>query len=188
MEIRIDKNQLSGVRKMLLELRGQFPRAFSRALNKTVTGTRTDLVGLVRRDYNYKAAAIRKRIALNKATFQHLSASVKSSGGGVHLTDIAGTRQTKTGVSVNVKKATGRRLISRAFIREARNSGKTIVFRRQEIGGKMVPRLPLGARYASHPEVIYNTPENWPRIQKQAGERLDKNFDHEVDTVLRGIA
>jgi hypothetical protein len=188
MEIRLDKSDLNRAKRMLADCKNGFPKAFSRALNKTTTGTRTDMVDLVRSDYNYKATAIRKRISVQKSTQAVLSAAVRSSGGSVHLTDIATTRQTKKGVTVNVKKSTGRQLIPRAFIRPAKRSGKKIVFRRQEQNGRMVGRLPIEARYASHPEIIYNTPENWNKLEKSSGARLNKNFAHEVDVILKGIA
>lgn len=187
MEIHFDKSQLNSFKSLMVQLDGQLPKALSRALNKTTTGVRTDMVSLIRKDYNYKAAAIRSRIKINRATYAQLSASVISSGRDVHLTDVTGTRQTAKGVSVNVKKSTGRKLIPRAFIRGVK-SGKQIVFRRAEIGGKMVGRKPIVARYASHPETIYNTSENWTTLQKLAQGRLDSNFTHEVDTVLKGIA
>ena len=52
----------------------------------------------------------------------------------------------------------------------------------------MVPRQPIDARYASNPEQIYNTPENWAKIEKSAAVRLNNNFAHEVDAVLKGFA
>ena len=188
MEIRLSQKDLDDARLMLLGIDKGFPKAFSRALNKAVEGTRTDMVALVRKDYNYKAAAVRKRISLQKATYAVLNAAVRSSGGEVHLTDIAGTRQTKKGVSVNVKKSTGRKLIPRAFIRPGRRSKKQIVFRRRMVGGKMVGRTPIDARYTSHPEQIYNTPENWAQLEKAAVIRLNKNFAHEVDAILKGFS
>ena len=52
----------------------------------------------------------------------------------------------------------------------------------------MVGRDPIKALYASDPEILYNTAENWPEIQSRAQKRLDENFEHEVDVVLKGYA
>lgn len=188
MEVYLDKNDLSEAQRMLYGYKNGFPKAMSRALNKTVTGIRTDMVSLLRSRYNIKATALRKRIVIVRATYAKLAASATSSGQRIHLTDVAGTRQTKKGVSVDVKKSTGRKLIPSAFIARGQRSGKLMVFRRAESGGKMVGRTPIEARYASYPEELYNTGENWPDLQKAAQKRLDDNFQHEVDVVLKGFA
>ena len=67
MEIRLSQKDLDDARLMLLGIDKGFRKAFSRALNKAVEGTRTDMVALVRKDYNYKAAAVRKRISTFRA-------------------------------------------------------------------------------------------------------------------------
>ena len=219
MEVSLNKSSLSKAKMMLYGAKNGFPKAFSRTLNKTVNNTKTEMVKLVRRDYNYKAAAVRKRITVSKATYANLSAAVKSTGDSVHLTDIAGTRQTKKGVSVNVKKSTGIKLIPRAFIPKDPNPynkleavkinkrllKKKIVFRRpgnprgqhetlygrygpQGSGGKLGSRARLDTFLAPHPEIVYNTPENWAELQKAADKKLATNFSHEVDVVLKGIA
>ena len=205
MGVSLDKSSLNRARLMLYGIKSGFPKAFSRALNKTVNNTKTEMVKLVRRDYNYKAAAVRKRITVSKATYANLSASVKSTGNNVHMTDIAGTRQTKKGVSVNVKKSTGIKLIPRAFKAPGQRSGRDIIFRRpgnprgqhetlfgrygpQGSGGKLGSRARLDTFSAPHPEIVYNTPENWAELQKAADKKLATNFSHEVDVVLKGIA
>ena len=205
MEVSLNKSSLSKAKLMLYGVKDGFPKAFSRALNKTANNTKTEMVKLVRRDYNYKAAAVRKRITVNKATYANLSSSVKSTGDHVHLTDIAGTRQTKKGVSVNVKKSTGIKLIPRAFKAPGQRSGKDIIFRRPGnprgqheklygrygppgSGGKIGSRARLDTFSAPHPEIVYNTPENWAQLQKVADQKLSTNFAHEVDVVLKGIA
>jgi hypothetical protein len=205
MQVKLDKTSLSQTKLMLDGVKDGFPKVFSRALNKTAANTKTAMVTLVRRDYNYKAAALRKRISINKATYANLTASIKSTGTNVHMTDITGTRQTKKGVSVNVKKSTGIKLIPRAFKASGRQSGKDIIFRRPGdprgqhaklygrygppgSGGKTGSRARLDTFSAPHPEIVYNTPENWAKLQKDAGEKLNTNFAHEVDVVLKGIA
>lgn len=197
MEIRLDKADLNRAKRMLADCKNGFPKAFYRTLNKTAANTKTDMVTLVRDRYNFKAAAIRKRINVYRCpSYAALRATVRSVGPGIHLTDVAGTRQTKKGVTVDVKKSTGRHLIPHAFIAPGRTSKKKIVFIRDFVsgtrvvksGGVMAKRYPISPIYASHPEVVYNTDENWPNVQKNADSRLKENFSHEVDVILKGIA
>lgn len=185
-KIYFDQSSVTAATSALEGIKGGLPRATARALNDTFPGVRTDMVRLIRGNYNHKATAIRARISINKATAASPAGMVMSKGRAMHLTDIATTTQTTKGVTVNVKKITGRKLIPSAFITTGRTSGKKIVFRRVERAGRMVGRYPIEAKYAPHPEIIYNTRENWDRLQDQAKVRLDNNFAHEVDAILNG--
>ena len=187
-QIYFDQTSVNAAKSTLDGIKGGLPRATARALNDTFTGVRTDMVALIRAKYNHKATDLRARISIVKASANSLAGLVQSKGRAYHLTDVATTTQTKKGVTVNVKKSTGRKLIPSAFINVGKKSGKKIVFRRVEHGGKMVGRYPIEAKYAPHPEIIYNTPENWLELQEKAKVRLDKNFTHEVDAIINGYA
>ena len=179
------QDDLAQAQKDLQRLGYEMPAVAVRALNKAMTGTKTDMKAVVRADYNYKAATLEKRISISRANRASIQGHIRSKGGRVHLTDIAGTKQTKKGVTVNVRKSTGRQLIPRAFINVGRNSGKKLVFRRAEEGGQMVARYPIEVRDTAHPEVIYNAPHNWAKIQSKAAERLDTNIEREIDAEFR---
>ncbi len=185
----IDDKELERARRDFQRLADEMPHVAVRALNKAMTGVKTDMVTIIRTDYNYKAAALRKRMSIAKATRQNIRGHVQSKGGPVHLTDITGTRQTKQGVTVDVRKSTGRRLIPRAFKASGRMSGKEIVFRRKgDPPGQyaiLVPRYPIEAITTAHPEVIYNAPHNWAKIADAARDRLDTNIQREIDAEFR---
>ena len=191
MATQINVHDLGRVKDDLAELSREMPHVAVRAINKALTGVKTDMKKLVREEYNYKAATLDKRMTATKATKANLTGIIVSKGGAVHLTDIAGTRQTKAGVSVDVRKSTGRKVIPRAFIATGRNSGKQIVFRRKGSPpgqhARLVSRHPIEAMYTAHPEVIYNAPHNWARIQVAAADRLDTNIQREIDAEFRRI-
>jgi hypothetical protein len=182
--LKVDTKDLEDARAMLANIENGFVRAYTRALNTTVEGVRTDMVAMARDEYTFKADAVRARTAIEKASFTRLQANVKSTGQGVPLSDFLGTRQILTGLSVDIKRDTGRQQIKHAFLNEV-GSGKILAFRREVIDGKRVGRYPIEALYGPHPEVVYNTPENWEKLQGQADERLKANFIDEVDGVLR---
>ena len=179
------QDDLAKAQSDLQSLASEMPAVAVRALNKAMVGTKTDMKAVVRADYNYKAATLEKRISISRANRASLQGHIQSKGGRVHLTDITGTRQTKAGVSVDVRKSTGRQVIPRAFINLGRHSGKKIVFRRAVVGGQMVGRYPTEVRDTAHPEVIYNAPHNWAKIQSKAAERLDTNIEREIDAEFR---
>lgn len=187
MEIKVDPQDLSRARFMLAGIDNGLPKAWARALNTATIGLKDSMAGLLRDDYNFKIAAIKSRIKIDKAYPKKLTAAVNSTGKSIHLTDVLTTRPTLKGVTVNVKKSTGRKLLTNAFIREV-NKKKIVFVRKRISAGRRVARLPVIALKASHPEVIYNTNENWAKLEKYAQERLDKAFAKEVDVVFRGIA
>lgn len=180
-----DRLALERAQRDLQALSKAMPKVAVRALNKAMTGTKTDMKGVIRENYNYKASALEKRLKVVRARRGSLSGYVRSSGGLYHLTDITGTRQTKKGVSVSVKKSTGRQLIPSAFIQPAQYSGKRIVLRRVYRSGGLVGRYPIEAKYAPHPEHLYNTKENWAKISRAASKRIDANIEREIDAEFR---
>ena len=207
--IKRTQEEIDQAKAMLAEIQDGFVRAYSRALNKSVDGTQTDMVKIAREDYTFKVDAVQKRMWTNKSTWTNLRASVHSKGGPVHLTDFLGTKQISTGLSVNVKRATGIQHILHGFIQKGRSSGKLIAFRRGKVGevyppgsayavqmsqsiqaGHITPegrvyRKPMVALYGPHPEVTWNTDDNWDRLSRWADERMTAAFEHEVDYVLQ---
>ena len=191
MSATIELKDLETTKKALEDLASEMPHVAVRAINKSLTGVKTDIKTIIRADYNYKAGALDKRMTATKATRAKIEGRIVSKGGAVHLTDIAGTAKGPRGVTVNVKKSTGRKLIPRAFVAHGQRSGKKIVFRR--VGSppgqhaKLVGRHPIEAFYTGHPEVIMNTAENWAKIQTAAATRLDTNIEREIDAEFRRL-
>ena len=202
-DTQMDTSDLEKAQRDLRALGNEMPHVAVRALNKTMTGTKTDAKQIIRQEYNIKSGALEKRMSMSKANRANLSGYLQSKGGLVSLTDIAGTRQLKTvGVRVNVRKSTGPQDIPRAFIAPGRYSGKLVVLRRpgQPRGqtenlyprygppgsaGKVGSQATLDAFYGPHPESLYNAPHNWAKIQRAAGKRLDTNITREIDAEFR---
>jgi hypothetical protein len=198
-QIYFDQTSVNAAKSTLDGIKGGLPRATARALNDTFTGVRTDMVALIRDKYNHKAGAIRSRITIAKASANSLFGLVQSKGRSFNLIDVAGTspsqlprdgkyKKPRLGISVNVKKSTGRKIIIGSFLASGKASNKVLVFQRAKIGNTIVGRYPIKAIAAPHPEIIYNTPENWLELQGKAKVRLDKNFAHEVDAIIKGYA
>ena len=200
----VDTSDLQRAQRDLASLANEMPNVAVRALNKAMTGVKTDSKSVIRDAYNIKASTLDKRFYVKRATRNDISGYVRSMGYHVGLTsDLSvSTSQIKTGVSVNIKKATGRQLIPRAFIQPGRNSGKLIVLRRPGLprgqhenlyarygppgsAGGAGSRATLDAFYGPHPEILYNAPENWAKIQKHAADRIDTNIEREIDAEFR---
>ena len=193
--VEINQQQMDDLKTRLAEIKNGVPIALSRAINKTATSTKTDMVFMAREMYNYAATPLRDRIIIHRATYSKLSAKTVSSGQPVHLTDILGTRQTSTGVSVNVEKATGSHIL-KAWIGPAKHSRtganlKDIVYARTSSRGptgsrRYLPasRYPIKALHAPHPEIVYNQEKVWRSIQYLVDYSLEKHLNHEVDAII----
>lgn len=157
-------------------------RALVRAMNKTARGVRTDISREVRQRVNIKAADVKTGIRLWAANKNRPSVRITISGKRRPLI-MFGARQTKTGVSVQVYKANGRKVIPHLFIRTGR-SGEAQVFSRASAGGgKMVGRYPIRKRYGlALPEAFEWTSREV--VETQARERLKKNLTHEINYLL----
>jgi len=89
-------------------------KAVVRALNKTAEQARTAASQEVRSaGYNIKVSAIKKSFTINRASSKNLIVVLKATGKPIAMINY-GARQTKSGVSINVK--TGRQLLRHAFI------------------------------------------------------------------------
>jgi len=191
MKTQIQTQGLENVQGMIQDLAAEYPNAAVRALNKSMTGGKTDMKATIREVYRIPAGIIDKRIGIVKATRANLSGHIISKGRAIHLTDIPGTKALAKGkgISVNVRKDTGTQRIPRGFIATGRTSGKQIVFHRKRGPGPsgLVPRYPIEARTAPHPEVLYNAPANWAKIQTKIAERVEKACEAELAAELRRL-
>lgn len=192
--IEINKNDLKRVQDMLGDFKGLPDKVTVRALNKTLTGVRTDASTAIREVINAKKAAIDETFKITKASTGHMSATIASTGRPLALIDFTGTRQTNKGVSVQVRLDRPRKVIPRTFITTMKSGHKGVFWRdwhdlakkpkdKTMIYGRLpkMYRLPVSERYAPRiPDYISNGPII-EKILKQAAERLHGNLEHETD-------
>ena len=192
----IDQKDIDSTLSMLDGIKNGAKKVTSRAINATLGGVKTDLKTLIRKDYKHKAGPIAKRIKITKTTFARLTGAVQSKGKPFNFIDIQGVSQTKKGVSVQIKKDGPRTLFKSAFMNEVPYGNeltgtavsKLLVLQRVKVAHRQVGRYPIKGLYAPHPEIIYNTPRNWAKIQAQTEVRLDKNLNKEINALLNGFA
>ena len=105
-----------------------FERAAASAMNKTVAKAKTAMKREIRAEFNIPASTVEKSLRIRRASFRsgtvNLEAALESptqNGRAMNVIHF-GARQTKKGVSVRIRKAGGRSVISHAFIA---NGGRT---------------------------------------------------------------
>jgi len=202
MTMRIDINQrdILDIELALMGIRNGGPKALTRAINKTLTGVRTDKTNEAGKILNMKKTDIRKAVKINKATWSNMSAKVSRKGKPVALAKFKNTRQTRKGVSVLVKVGGQRTILRHAFLATMKSGHVGVFWRKDDtfVGYADSPkltgaaygalpehyRLPIRELYGPRVEDILADEKVMARIVKSANERLQKNLDHEVSYLL----
>ena len=161
------------------------PTVVLRALNKTATGMKTDIKRLIREEYNVPARDLEDRIWVNKATRKNLQARVRAFGKmsipliryGARPNKPGGKRPA-VGVSVLVKKTSGRKVVPLSFVGTAPDGSEQMYMR---VGDD---RLPVRRLFGPPHLAPLSTPEARQRLGEEAHERFQKNMEHEASFLL----
>lgn len=122
--IKINDMDRREVDRMLADIKGAGARVTARALNKTLTGVKTDSSAAIRDVVTAKKAAVDETFKISKATTVNPSAYITSTGKPLALMDYS-ARQTNKGVSVQVRKDRARKIVRGAFIAQMTNISKS---------------------------------------------------------------
>ncbi len=141
------------------------PRVQRQALKTTMAKVRTGASVEVRKTLNAKAGPVKKRIRV-KPVRTDLKGVLIARSDPLHLTDFASTRQTRKGVSFQVLKSGGRRLVPGAFIIKGQFSGRRIVVRRGF--SKRLNREALKTRWGPSVGAHIETPQTKAKVLKIA--------------------
>ena len=188
-DIKFDPQQMADVRKMLWGIRGGVNKVLVLAVNRVVVGGRTDFTKETTKILNAKVSYVRKRISISKASLSSskLSARLYSSGTPMPLIDFTGTRQNKTGTSVQVYRTLPRKTIKHAFMLNTVTVGGSKyhnVYERIRKDGKRVARLPIRVLRGPRMQDVMAKPEVIKPTLVKIGVRLRDRLDHETQRLL----
>jgi len=174
--------------KRALALLGDRARpAVARALNRSVQGVTTDAGQMARQSYNVRSGDVKRSFTLLKASPSSLFGAATSKGRVLSLRDFSptpgpGKRRPAVGLSVMVKRQSGKVRLAGAFWGQMPGRDVASVFRR--LG---TSRLPIEKLFGpSVPQMLGNQ-EVMARIQAKAADRFGVNLDHEVSRVFAGL-
>ncbi|OGP61899.1 MAG: hypothetical protein A2V65_01270 [Deltaproteobacteria bacterium RBG_13_49_15] len=193
-KIEFDQNQLKDVERAIAGAGGSPPKVVSRAVNKTMTGIRTDATTEIGAILNLKKSRIRDDFKIKKMSMQTMTGNISSTGKPVGLINF-GAKKVSKGVSVQVKKTKPRSTLYHAFITTAK--GAENVFSRAYRGARAtvrpgfaygrLPRLyrfPIERLTGPRIQDIYDDPAVMGAVLKKADTRLKTNLSHEMDYEL----
>jgi len=182
LKLEMDPGDIAKVRLMLGALSKSGDTVIKQAVNKTLTGVRTDTTNEVSKVITPTKTKIRSTITVNKMSAGDGNAFVKCKGGPLNLINFK-ARQTKKGVTVQVLKSGGRSLLKHAFIQTMKNGAKLVMWRKR-VNGKMVARYPIKALTSmAIPDVMGHKP-TMDEILSLADIRLKKNLNDRLDYEL----
>lgn len=198
-DLRADIEDLKRLHPLLQAVPKGLDTAVARALNKTMTGARTDAVAMIRRDYNLKAGLIRADLRIIRANANNLRAVLRGEASpGIPMIDsgvlpkrVPSTVRSKgrytpaVGISAMIKKGK-RTTFPGAFVARM-SSGHVGVFHRREDGRKMKAKNRPAIRQMFGPSAIkllagdrYDI-----ELEEKIEARWDKDLQHEARNVLR---
>lgn len=127
--IKINETDRLSVEKMLADLKGAGTRVTVRAVNKTLSGVKTDSSAAIRVEVTAKKAAVDETFKISKASAANPRAYIASTGKPLALIDYS-SRQTNNGVSVQVRKDRTRKVVKHSFIASMKSGHKGVFWRR----------------------------------------------------------
>jgi len=188
LNLEMDKSDIAKVKFMLGALSKAGDRVIQQSVNKTLTGVRTDATNEVSKVITPTKTSIRKTMTVYKMIARDGNAFVKCTGGPLNLINFK-ARQTQKGVTVQVLKSGGRKLIPHAYIATMKNGNKLVMWRkydgprvkwRKNFPYSKLPkkyRLPVKALTSmAIPDVMKHGP-TMAEILRLGGIRLKKNLN-----------
>jgi hypothetical protein len=208
--VTIDQAKLQEITDLLTYIGENSNKALCRAINKSLTGAKTDSAKEIYQVLNLTQKRIKENMQVKRATYSNLNAKLWSTGESIPLIDYGASGVKSGGITVKIKKNQSKKSIRGAFVARMK-SGHLGVFWRTEGPGSHRPSAEIGAGIPIGqigPETYFTFPRLWPEerrlpilelkgtkvedvfgdsmtaIQAKVDERFNKNLDHEVSYLI----
>jgi len=155
--------------------------AARRTINKLIAKGKTNANRRVREIYYIKASDLNRQTKVTRANYSNMEATIKIKGRRVAVYAF-GARQTRTGVTVRIRRDRGRKLIRHAFI-ATMPTGHIGVFQR-----KTKKRLPIKQLYSLSAAQMFEQQgvnEINILIEREGGKILQHEIDYEMSKFKR---
>jgi hypothetical protein len=209
--VKLDEAKLQEITDLLGYVGENSNKALCRAINKSLSGAKTDSAKEIYQVLNLAQKRIKENMQIKRATYKNLNAKLWSTGESIPLIDYGATGVKSGGITVKIKKNQGKKSIRGAFVARMK-SGHVGIFWRTEGPGSHRPSAEIGAGIPIGqvgPETYFTFPGIWPEerrlpilelkgtkvedvfgdsmdaIQDKVNDRFSKNLDHEVTYLLR---
>ena len=181
---------LDGLQEQYLLSDKQVRQIGSGAINRTLPAVRTRATRRLAEEINLRQKDIRDQISIKPASEAKLEGSVTVSRKPVPLIDFIGTRETRDGVSVQLRRGGRREVLKGTFIARMKSGHEGVFERRYKAGrnvfeGPRFGRLPIEERfgltltgYLSHAQTVLD------ELKANAGDLLANAIANQVSRRL----
>jgi len=169
-----------------------YKRISVRVLNRGIQAVRAEAVRLIRDEYNAPARDLRDRMHVTPAAMGRYQAILRAQGeisvpllrygARPNLPVSEGGSRPKTGVSVHVLRAEGRKVIPGSFVQRGGTVGPQIFVR-----VKRDQRTPIRMLFGPGQIQVLRRDASDRRLQERAEEILETTALHEASALLRGL-
>jgi hypothetical protein len=180
MKVSIEQIQLSDTRLMIKGVAGSAPKILTRALNKTILKGRTLSSKKIREQVNLKAAYVKSKISLKKASYSRLRASISAESRGLILTNYVIGADKNGNFKVKIKKKGGTKLITNAFLTTINAGSRKI----DAIAVRDPATNKFKVLYGPSVSQVFNTVRD--QVDAELVEYLAVTAEKELSAVLRG--
>lgn len=191
-DINVNEEQLHDIKKQLGNLKNKTPIVLYRALNRAAQKARTEMKKEVADKYYITQGNVLKTSRLSKASSGKLSAELISKGAPIALSkfrvsprhSVSCTKRGKpspANYKAGIKKAGGLKPLSgepKAFFTTMKSGHEGVM---ERVSSR---RLPLKQLYGPAVPTMIKNEEVMKRIQKEAGETLEKRMQAEINNIL----
>jgi hypothetical protein len=203
-DARIDRASLGSLRILLNGIQDQAPKILTRSLNRTAQKARTDGSREVRKQVNLKAAYVKDRLKIRKASFRNLQAGVSTPIRGLLLSRFSTNRQISgdsvswirppqvpaRGIKVKVDPSSGAKVVTggsdtkgKPFYLILPGSGRVAIASRRRTTGPKGGKLKV--LYGPSLSQVFD--DVIADISGPLNEFLSDEVDKNIDTALRGF-
>ncbi|MFH2098511.1 MAG: phage tail protein [Pseudomonadota bacterium] len=202
---RIDQASLDEALRLLHGMDPLVRRVAVRAIKKTLRTVGAAASREIVKTLNIRVGEVKKTFSYVLPRLGDISAAFVVSGKSVPLAAYS-VRKGKKGLTVQVKKRSGRKLIKHAFLAtmpvygkggvvvqagaagRGSGGGHVGIFWRTDQGGKRSPRLPIKELYGPSVADVFSNTETLTPVMEKTGGILEKNFAHELQFEVKKLS
>jgi hypothetical protein len=181
MQIKMDRAAVREIEATLQHIKNGSNRAMASAINHTLGVTRTEASSEIRKDVKLKAAYVRERLQLRKASVTRPEGRITTPTRGILLSRFPNREYVRGGVGVQVKPTGGKKRMPGAFYITFAN-GVTAIAIRTKRGAGLGRREGLKVLYGPSVSQVFTDVKD--DLQAPSGERLIERMRHEAERLI----
>lgn len=182
MQIKMDKAAVREIEATLSHIKNGSNRAMASAINHTLGVTRTEASSEIRKDVKLKAAYVRERLQLRKASLTRPEGRIATPTRGILGTRFPHREYARGGMGVQIKPTGGYKRMPGAWLMVLPNGQQAIVFRPSDPSEANWKKAGLRVVYGPSVSQVFTDVKD--DLQAPSGERLIGRMKYEAERLI----